>query len=179
MRHRRPIPTTEQADYAEKVLAFIEQHPEQHDQRMWIGLGWAETTQSFIEAHALGKTRIPVGCGTVGCFAGWTVALDERHPPMHYGREPYWHDPTMGIVMVNESGFDVPIEAWASARLGLHHWCSVQTCTHPDHGTPHPFEGDATMDELRRWVAAIRLGADTGRPALDCYQELLTTSQPL
>jgi len=57
--HRRP-----NVAELDRVVTFIEDHPEQHNQSLWI------------RPDPRDNASEPWHCGTVGCLAGWTVLLN-------------------------------------------------------------------------------------------------------
>lgn len=94
----------EQVELAERVLKFIEEHPDLHDQQLWM----SESVKTLDEA---------VSCGTTGCFAGWVAVLDGHRIVEN---EDYCRvDARDGRSVGN----------WASDRLGLPLFGSVDS--HP------------------------------------------------
>ena len=62
---------TPNKELAAKVLRQITEHPETHDQEVWFEQN--EGGRGFC--NTVGEVRDVGTCGTVGCVAGWAVAL--------------------------------------------------------------------------------------------------------
>lgn len=82
--------TTRNRDLLRKVADYVEGHPDQYDQHVWV-------TNTPDPRPYLGVgDDIRVGevvehdCGTQACIAGWAVLLDGQPAPIHWdaaGRE--------------------------------------------------------------------------------------------
>jgi hypothetical protein len=117
--------TAPNAELAYRVLDHIDAHPEQWDQGVYIG---------------------KVECGTVACFAGWTVLLS--------GLEPGWHRDSS-----RESGYRETTnrtstgESVSEAAEGL-----LRASRYIDEGSDYErdlFEQFNTREDLDRLVAEI------------------------
>jgi hypothetical protein len=88
--------TLDQVILAEETLAFIEKHPESHDQGLWI------ESRDRIVTYATA-----LDCGTFGCFAGWAVLISgaEIHIEMD------------GVAYAGDSG--EVLEGYAANLLGV------------------------------------------------------------
>lgn len=94
--------TAEQVARAYELLDFLETHPEQHDQSMWVN----ETGETpFTLTYALNH------CGTTACAAGWTVLLN--------GGTIQWYDNVTDLGSAPVGSRQVP--AVAKRLLGLTH----------------------------------------------------------
>ncbi len=52
----------------EKVMLHIDDHPEQHDQGMWVSM-------ADDDERGVMNREWAWNCGTTACFAGWTALL--------------------------------------------------------------------------------------------------------
>lgn len=67
-------------DLAAKVLQQITEHPETHRQSVW----WERSDCMYPGTEMVGELVDLGTCGTVGCVAGWAVALhyaDKKRVP--------------------------------------------------------------------------------------------------
>src|SRR5690349_17452818 len=73
---------TPNRELAAKVLRQITEHPETHRQGMWFAKDDRELgmVDDIVDAGT---------CGTVGCVAGWAVALHCAHQGVQEGRYRY------------------------------------------------------------------------------------------
>jgi hypothetical protein len=119
------------AALAYAVLDHIDAHPEQWNQGLYIG---------------------KAECGTVGCFAGWTVLLSGARPI--FGAD----DQTTTIEV---GGRFLSVADYAEELLGVSRWA--------DEGTDEEwdlFDGTNTREDLERLVGQMfgaRPAASTGR----------------
>ena len=84
------------AELAYRVLDFLDAHPEQHAQGVWIGKG---------------------ECGTIGCLAGWACLLSGDQPSMpDEPDDPEEETERVHVAWQRESRF---IPARAAELLGI------------------------------------------------------------
>lgn len=74
-----------------QVMRFCRQHPESHDQKLWIGVDevdhldmatprgetdFGPASRDDVVITTGEATANVISCGTTACFAGWTVLLN-------------------------------------------------------------------------------------------------------
>jgi hypothetical protein len=85
----------------DRALAYIEAHPEQHNQGVWL------------------SSPVPkVDCGTAACLAGWVML--QEYPEAVFEQDRYDHGPTYSKVR-EPYGEQMDVEATARKLLGLDH----------------------------------------------------------
>lgn len=131
--------TRPNAELAYRVLDHIDAHPEQWDQGTYIA---------------------KAECGTVACFAGWTVLLSGEQP--YFGRDDEWAETSYV-----SAGATVYVSELAEELLGVSRFvpddvedidedsCFESPCSGCTHCGLDLFAGGNTRDELGRLVEVI------------------------
>jgi hypothetical protein len=117
-------PTKPNAELAYRVLDHIDAHPEQWNQSLYIG---------------------KAECGTVACFAGWTVLLSGATPKFYGVYEGSTAAAALG-------GLHHVVPELAEELLGASRWVETFVDGEPDMDL---FDQDNSREDLGRLVAEI------------------------
>jgi hypothetical protein len=131
----------------EQAVTYIEDHPEQHQQDLWIGTG--DTNEPSTSSW----------CGTVGCLFGWVALLNGDLPVNTYSGKRLLNahelaDTVDGETALVTGGHVLTVTVAERARelLGLTkaegEWWS---------------QGGRTVQEMRAALEAMKAGADSPR----------------
>lgn len=122
----------------QRDLDFIAAHSELHEQAWWVKFPEPLASRGVTDAEQA------VECGTACCIAGWHTLLQ-------------------GLVIMREEFGDMRVQSsldpstWTENGLG-----TVQAYACDDLGlfpfasSPHPFDGDQSIDQLYGWELALR-----------------------
>jgi hypothetical protein len=131
----------------EAGVTYIEDHPEQHQQDLWIG------SKDTIE-HSTSSW-----CGTVGCLFGWVVLLNGDLPVDANARTPLRNADDLANSECGETSLVTDGHVLIVTVAERAHELLGMTKAEGDWWS----QGGRTVEEMRAAVDAMKAGADSPR----------------
>lgn len=116
-------------ELAERVLTYVKEHPEEHDQSVWA---WRNPDNS---------------CNTTMCFAGTTVVMEYGFDSLNWGDAQVRSQANTATITENGTKQTLPISELAADALDLADWQAQQL-----------FYESETLEDVERCLGAFKAG---------------------